>query len=817
MTRKPSTSTRQRNSSSKSRPNSKNSSGRNSSAKGEALIHLSKHQQAIIAGIILIALCGVAILSGLSISRGKLTDWMWENIWWLFGWGGVVIPLLIGAAGLYLVLWGMEQPPTIRWERIVGAVLFFAALEGLLHLLFIATHHDPTITVEDIAAMGLGGGLLGGWLVSGLATAVGNLGALLLCLALVGIGTIMMTGLTWAQMVRMWRESRQQAAASAPARPAPEVSAPPAESAAAPAANRATPPAAARTEPPPPPPAQEKVGDSQQPGLFYGDAVRMAAANYVWQLPSVTDVLEPGTENAAADTAIREQVEIIEHTLASFGVPGRVVEINPGPVITQFGVEPQYIERGGGRRVKVKVGQISSLADDLALALAAQSIRIEAPVPGKGYVGIEVPNADVAIVSLRDVMESTTFAKVKAPLKIGLGQDVSGHAIATDLAQMPHLLIAGATGSGKSVCVNSIVACLLLNNSPNHLRMLMVDPKRVELTGYNGIPHLLTPVIVDLDKVVGTLQWVSREMDNRYRRFSEAGARNIADYNQQADEKLPYIVVVIDELADLMMMAPDEIERTVCRLAQMARATGIHLVIATQRPSVDVVTGLIKANFPARVAFAVASSTDSRVILDSTGAERLLGRGDMLLMTPETPQPQRLQGCYVSDRELRQLVEFWRKQRVEAVLAGKAAREEKAAEPVPAVRPSRPDAPAQVAEDEGGEETLPADAPAPPPAAEPEPTPSVQQPLWEELVQMQQETTEQDELMDEAVAIVRELGKASVSLLQRRLRIGYTRSARLIDAMEAQGIVGPHPGGSRQRDVLPPPDNDQDAPSTTNA
>jgi S-DNA-T family DNA segregation ATPase FtsK/SpoIIIE len=500
----------------------------------------------------------------------------------------------------------------------------------------------------------------------------------------------------------------------------------------------------------------------------------MAAADYQWQLPAVTDILEPGTENSAAAAFIREQVEIIEHTLASFGAPSRVVEINPGPVITQFGVEPLYIEQRNGRRVKVKVGQINSLADDLALALAARSIRIEAPVPGKGYVGIEVPNAQVSIVSLRDVMESKPFAKFSSPLRIGLGQDVSGNAIAVDLAQMPHLLIAGTTGSGKSVCVNSVVTCLLLNNSPEQLRVLMVDPKRVELTGYNGIPHLLTPVIVDLDKVVGTLQWVTREMDSRYRKFAEIGARNLTDYNRQAGtsgkDPLPFIVVVIDELADLMLMAPDEIERTVCRLAQMARATGIHLLIATQRPSVDVVTGLIKANFPARIAFAVASSTDSRVILDSTGAERLLGRGDMLLMTPDSAQPLRMQGCFVSDRELRRLVDFWRRQRLAAVQAGKAAREK--------TKEGAPEAP----------------APASPP----------QQPLWEELAQAEQAASEQDELLDEAIAIVRDLGKASVSLLQRRLRIGYTRAARLVDEMEARGIVGPHPGGSRQREVLAP-------------
>jgi DNA segregation ATPase FtsK/SpoIIIE, S-DNA-T family len=743
-----------------------------------SLLQLSRHQWAIIGGMALIALSGVSILSGLSISQGKLTDWLWTTIWKLFGYGGIAIPLLAGLVGLYLVLWGMEQPPRIRWSRMIGATLLFVALEGALHLLYLARH--PAVTPLDLDALQEGGGYLGGGLVSLLEPATGRVGVLLLCLAMVGAGLIMISGLTFAQfrlktveVVRAWRERlRQKATAPAVSLQHPPRSTPsapqPATEAVTPSAPSGMPQSASQGAEPP--------LELTEPGLFYGDVVTMAAADYKWQLPAIADILEPGTENSAADAFIREQVEIIEHTLASFGAPSRVVEINPGPVITQFGVEPLYIDQRNGRRVKVKVGQINSLADDLALALAARSIRIQAPVPGRGYVGIEVPNAQVSIVSLRDVMESKPFTKLTSPLRIGLGQDVSGNAIAVDLGQMPHLLVAGTTGSGKSVCVNSIVTCLLLNNSPDKMRLLMVDPKRVELTGYNGIPHLLTPVIVDLDKVVGTLQWVTREMDSRYRRFAEIGARNLTDYNQQADsagkDPLPFIVVVIDELADLMLMAPDEIERTVCRLAQMARATGIHLVIATQRPSVDVVTGLIKANFPARIAFAVASSTDSRVILDSTGAERLLGRGDMLLMTPDSAQPARMQGCFVSDRELHRLVDFWRRQRLAAVQAGKAAREK---------------------QEEG--------IPATPPAASP-----LQQPLWEELAQAEQAASEEDELLDEAIAIVRELGRASVSLLQRRLRIGYTRAARLVDEMEIRGIVGPHPGGSRQREVLPPPE-----------
>ncbi len=778
---KRSTSSRPTRSTKKRTPRRPAPQNRSQSGRREPLLQLSRHQWAIIAGIVLIALAGIAALSGLGLSQGSLTERLWNGIWKGFGYGGVLVPLLLGGTGLYLVLWGMEQPPTLLWDRVGGAALLFLALEGIFHLVGLLRNPDTPILHED--ALLEGGGYLGGWLVVVLEPAVGRWGGLVLCGALAAVGLVMLSGVTFAQLGRTllrlpqaWRgraqagPTRAISSAREPAYPVRDTAVP-----------EVRPPAPVETAAVPQGQPPEQPIDAAQPGLFYGDAVQIVAAHYDWQLPQMAEILEPGTESAAADAQIREQVEIIEHALRSFGAPGRVVEINRGPVITQYGVEPQYVEQRNGRRIKVKVGQISSLADDLALALAARSIRIEAPVPGRGYVGVEVPNAEVSLVSLRDVMEAEPFTSIKSQLRLGLGQDVSGQAIAVDLAQMPHLLIAGATGSGKSVCVNSLVTCMLLQNTPAQLRLLMVDPKRVELTNYNGIPHLMMPVIVDLEKVVGALQWVTREMDGRYRRFAEVGARNIADFNRRADaagrEKLPYIVVVIDELADLMMMAPDETERTVCRLAQMARATGIHLLIATQRPSVDVVTGLIKANFPARIAFAVASSTDSRVILDTTGAERLLGRGDMLLMSPDAAQPLRMQGCFVSDQELRRLVDFWRRQRLAAVQAGKAARAK---------------TPAKGEE----EEEVPAAEPAPP----------LQQPLWEEVIRLEKEASEQDELLEEAIAVVRELGKASVSLLQRRLRIGYTRAARLIDAMEAKGVVGPHPGGSRQREVLPPSD-----------
>ncbi len=520
-----------------------------------------------------------------------------------------------------------------------------------------------------------------------------------------------------------------------------------------------------------------------------------------WALPKMEDVLEPGSDATMKEADIRQRAALIEDTLRAFGVPARVVEVNRGPTITQFGVEPGFNELKGGKQVKVKVSRIAALADDLALALAAPRIRIEAPIPGRALVGIEVPNGETALVALRDVMESEEFEALrrKTRLPLALGQDVSGRPVVADLTSMPHLLIAGTTGSGKSVCVNAIIVTLLCANSPEDLRLLMIDPKRVELTGYNGIPHLIAPVVVDLEKTTAALQWVTREMDRRYRLFAKRGARNIVEFNahvaaqasappaapEQAgvgkldDElhKLPYIVVVIDELADLMMMAPDETEKIICRLAQMARATGIHLILATQRPSVDVVTGLIKANFPARIAFTVATSVDSRVILDGPGAEKLLGRGDMLVVTPEQPAPMRAQGCFLSPVEIERVVRHWRAQLGDASPANAAG----ALEQVIAAPPA--------------EAASAADLFSAPPT-------------WEEARALSEAAREvnaggkDDKLFNEAVATVRLQGKASISLLQRRLRIGYTRAARLIEEMEERGIVGPAVPGQQYREVL---------------
>jgi S-DNA-T family DNA segregation ATPase FtsK/SpoIIIE len=556
------------------------------------------------------------------------------------------------------------------------------------------------------------------------------------------------------------REARPSGVVTSPAPPPP-----PARNAGLP---ESTPAAPAAAPVPPPPPRRAKKE---------------------WRLPDSGALLTLGTDQELSHDQLLGKARMIEETLSSFGAPGRVVEVRTGPVITQFGVEPDYLSRGG-KKNRVKVSAIAALDKDLQLALGAKSIRIEAPVPGKGYVGIEVPNDKSTIVRLRDVLESPNFSKIKSPLAIALGQSVDGTPVAADLASMPHLLIAGTTGSGKSVCVNTIIASLLIKNSPERLRFIMVDPKRVELTGYNGIPHLAAPVVVELERTIGVLKWVTREMDERYRRFANAGARNIDDFNRHlaaGEEQLPYIVVIIDELADLMLNAPDDTERHITRIAALARATGIHLIIATQRPSVDVVTGLIKANFPARIAFAVASGTDSRVILDQPGADRLLGRGDMLYMSGDSPAPQRLQGVFVSDSEISNITHFWRSQLTDEDLT---------------VRPMV----SAFALDEGsskkenGRGGMRGGSPA-----------RQQEAYWdrddeddEDEEDIDLDDNGDDDLYEQAVDLVRRLNKASVSLLQRRLRIGYTRAARLIDVMEERGVVGPPVEGSKPRDVLPP-------------
>ncbi len=461
----------------------------------------------------------------------------------------------------------------------------------------------------------------------------------------------------------------------------------------------------------------------------------------VWKYPPMNILSE--TETGKADRGdIKGNAAIIEQTLESFGITARVVEVNLGPAVTQYALEVA---------LGTKLSKITALERDLALALAAPTgtIRIEAPIPGRSLIGIELPNRSPEFVPLKKMLQSEDMRKTKSKLAVSLGLDVSGKPLIADLARMPHVLVAGQTGSGKSVCINSFLGSLLFRAAPSEVKLILVDPKRVELTGYNGIPHLLSPVIVDPKKVISALRWVLSEMDRRYKLFAQAGARNIDGYNEMSGfQALPFIVVIIDELADIMLFSPVEVEDAITRIAQMSRATGIHMVISTQRPSVDIITGLIKANIPCRIAFAVASQVDSRVILDTQGAEKLLGQGDMLYLPPEQAKPVRIQGAFVSEKEINSLVSFLKKQGVKPQYT-----EEVVSMPKPGA-------------------TI---------------VPGVDGEL--------------DELFKEAVRVVCQYDRASASLLQRRLSIGYARAARIVDQLEAARVVGPAEG-SKARDVL---------------
>ncbi len=460
----------------------------------------------------------------------------------------------------------------------------------------------------------------------------------------------------------------------------------------------------------------------------------------IWEYPPLT-LLSEGPGQKADRGDLKTNAAIIEKTLESFGIAARVVEINLGPAVTQYALE---IALG------TKLSKITALSNDLALALAAPTgqIRIEAPIPGRSLVGIEIPNRSLEFVTLKQMLSSDEMQHAKSKLTVALGLDVAGNPVVADVARMPHVLIAGTTGSGKSVLVNSWIASLLYRTTPNEVKLILVDPKRVELTGYNGIPHLLTPVIVDVDKILSALKWALQEMDRRYKLFAGNSVRNIDSYNELSGfQALPFIVIFIDELADLMSYAPVEVEDAICRIAQMARATGIHLIVSTQRPSVDVITGLIKANIPCRVAFNVSSMVDSRVIIDMPGAEKLLGRGDMLYIPPDQAKPTRIQGTYVSEQEIGQLVEFLKSK----------------GEPV------------QYTEEVT---SMPA--------------------TWKKGG-VPGET--KDAFFEEAVKVVCQYDRASASLLQRRLSIGYARAARILDQLEQAGIVGPGEG-AKPRDVL---------------
>jgi S-DNA-T family DNA segregation ATPase FtsK/SpoIIIE len=684
-------------------------------------------------GILLLALALIILLGLLSISAGRLLSIVIASLKLWFGWGSLMIIAAACLGGL-LAFRRSRGPLALNWRRVIAVEL--VAFLTLAVLSVVGGNSLPQ------AEYGWWGGRVGWSLSMLLAKYIGPLWG--------GIFVFLLWGLALMSVFDLWRRFEAALLKLAGEPHAPDRSAGAPGDAVISTGTRETPPAQERVkkrERRLPPQFRksfkvpEKPDDRPAEPLPRGD-----------RLPPLN--LLVSEQNVRADERnINQTAGLIEKTLADFGIPARVVGFRIGPTVTQFAVEPGFIEKGEAEngdpnRQKVRVAQIANLSRDLALALSAERLRIEAPVPGRSYVGIEVPNLRAITVRLRPILESEAFYKVGLPLAIALGRDVSGQPVVADLSKMPHLLIAGTTGSGKSVCISAISACLAMNNTPEDLRLVMIDSKMVELIRYNGLSHLYGKVETDIQRILGVLRWVVVEMEHRYKLLEAAKARDIEAYNRKLQRRkdtqtLPRIVVLIDELADLMMSAPDQTEHNLVRLAQMARATGIHLVVATQRPSTDVVTGLIKANFPARISFAVASQVDSRVILDMPGADTLLGRGDMLFLNPEVGNPVRAQGVMVTDQEIERIIAFWQKMNPSQEL----------------------------------------------------------RPPWE--AQLSQPEVDSDEvLIEQAINVLKQEQHASASMLQRRLRIGYPRAARLLDQLEEMGFVGPSLGGGREREVL---------------
>ncbi|UCB42832.1 MAG: DNA translocase FtsK [Dehalococcoidales bacterium] len=678
-------------------------------------------------GVAISTLAVVVLVIPLAIFWEDITAWIGNtvnSIWDTLGWGIIFIALVVLILGVLLkqrqlsLLWH-------SWNLWLGIVFIIMAMWGILALFDLGGSFGAVIIRQP------------------------GLGSYLRIAALFIVGIVLafpeVIYYAFIKPVRWWRNR--------PKRPVVARTLPPPQKQAPPIVTPSPKPTAARlttpvTSQPRPQPEIRQV--AQDVWKKYGEPAAITIDG--WRLPPI-DILDKGGDMAFSDADNMQRARLIEEALGSYGVDAKVVQINAGPTVTQFGVEPGWDRRtkeirqkdkDGNvhvttkevSRTRVKVERITSLSNDLALALAAPSIRIEAPVPGKSVVGIEVPNIVSSAVNLRSVLETNSFQKIfgRSKLALALGKGAGGEAEAADLGRMPHLLIAGATGSGKTVCLNSIICCLLLHNTPNDLRLIMIDPKRVELTPFNSIPHLAVPVIIKTDKALDSLRWLNYEMDKRYQQLARSGARNIEGYNKnkQGAEKIPYIILVIDELADLMMAGFDEVEHILCRLAQLSRAVGIHLIVATQRPSVDVVTGLIKANFPTRISFAVTSQVDSRTILDGAGAEKLLGRGDMLFMPTEAAKPKRLQGCFVSDTETERLVYFWGSQKIGDM------------------------APLQIEDD-------------------------LRSPSARKIRE-----APKDSLLEAAKQLAKEHENISTSFLQRRLQIGYPRAARLKEQLDEE-------------------------------
>lgn len=701
-------------------------------------------------GVFLIAAALVLLFGWIGLSKGTLLSWLVGQLKQWIGWG-VLILIAAAACGGWLAFRHSRQPVQLRWGQIV-----FLELAAILTLaVFSVAGGNNLMQAGD----GWWGGYIG-WGLSRLFTQfLGVIGGGAIVLVLWALA--LMTGFGLWHRLEIWLfhlagesapdvgpSAKKAAISTAPGSNIPDAQTVKPGEESAPAVQK-------KPEVKLPPEFRKSFKVPEKP-----DNRTLAPVIRSEELPQLA--ILPTDQNVRPDErGINQTAGMIEKTLAEFGIPAKVTGFRIGPTVTQFAVQPGFIKKGveeDAQQMKVRVAQIAGLQKDLALALSAERLRIEAPVPGRDYVGIEVPNQRSALVRLRPLLESDVLTKINSPLAIALGRDVSGQPLGADLARMPHLLIAGTTGSGKSVCIAAITACLTMNNTPEDLRLVMIDSKMVELIRFNGLPHLFGKVETDVQRILGVLRWVVVEMESRYKKLEEAKARDLDSYNKKLlrhkDAKpLPRIVVLIDEMADLMMSAPDQTEHNLVRLAQMARATGIHLIVATQRPSTDVVTGLIKANFPARLAFSTASGVDSRVILDLPGAETLLGRGDMLFLNPEVGTPVRAQGVMVTDQEIERIIAYWQKAR-----------------PKPDSRPP-----------------------------------------WESMLNEAEEGNADDALIKRAIVVLKRESRVSASMLQRRLNIGFPRAARLLDQLEEMGAVGPGQGGGREREVLlDPNDIDQE-------
>ncbi len=701
-----------------------------------------------ILGVFLFALALMTLLGILGLSKGSLLgQWVTLlHIW--FGWGDLLVVLIFAAGGVLAFRRSMK-PLTVPLHRIIAMELAFFLTLALL----------SALNGNQLSEGAMWGGEVGWGLAMVLARYIGLIWGGLVFLALWGF--MVLTGFGFWKPLENWllQEAGLEAVdelepilaiTDAFAQSENPVVAPLPSDAAADLKSVAAKKPAQKL--PPEFRKSFKVEDRQ-------DSRPAAPQPRSERLPPLNVLL--GEQSIRPDErTINQTAGLIEKSLSEFGIPAKVVGFRIGPTVTQFAVQPGFIRKGteeDAQQMKVRVAQIAGLQKDLALALSAERLRIEAPVPGRAYVGIEVPNLRSSLVRLRPLLETEAFYKTGSPLAIALGRDVSGGPLVADLARMPHLLIAGTTGSGKSVCIAALATCLAMNNAPEDLRMVMIDSKMVELIRFNGLPHLFGKVETNVTRILGVLRWVVVEMEHRYKLLEAAKARDIDAYNRHLQRRkdtpsLPRIIVLIDEMADLMLSAPDQTEHALVRLAQMARATGIHLVVATQRPSTDVVTGLIKANFPARLAFAVASGVDSRVILDLPGAETLLGRGDLLFLNPEVGNPTRAQGVIVTDQEIERVIAHWQKMA-----------------PQKDVKPP-----------------------------------------WESMASEDEAEGSDDVLVEQAITILRKDQRASASMLQRRLRIGYPRAARLLDQLEEMGVVGPSMGGGRDRDVLLDPEEESE-------